>query len=405
MTTSAEQHVGRDTGAVPVIDYDYTKGRPIMAFHREVDDLRNASPVYWNTHAQGFWAVFGFEEVREAYQTPEVFCNDSQDPMDPQPAVRFMPTHKNPPDLVAYRQLLTPWFSPGAIRRIEGLSRDICARSIDRLVARGSCDYVHDFALLYPTEVFLRLVDLPVEDADLFLPWVETLFAGHHGVDKTLVADASRAIKAYFVDAMEDRRRRPRDPATDFLTSLMDAEVFGRPLEQEELLDMCFVLVAAGLDTTRSQLGFLMYHLATHDDDRRLLAASPERIPEAVEEGMRAYGIVGTQGRKLTTDVEFHGCPMKQGDMVWLSPAAANRDPRTFENADRFVLGRGPFVHLNLAAGPHRCLGSHLARHEMTVAIGEWLRRIPEFGLASDEPIMVRGGLMSPLTLDLAWAA
>ena len=115
------------------------------------------------------------------------------------------------------------------------------------------------------------------------------------------------------------------------------------------------------------------------------------------------YSIILGDGRKVTTDIDFHGVPMKKGDMVWLSVAAANRDPRAFDDADQFVLDRKGNTHFGFAAGPHRCLGAHLARGEMVIAVEEWHRRIPDYRLATDQPLFERGGMLSAFSLPLSW--
>jgi cytochrome P450 len=403
VTETSIPDVGRDIGGCPVVHYDFSYPRPILTFFSELDDLREQGPAYWNTHGPGYWVLTRYDEVREAYQNPTVFSSDSIDPLDPDPAYRFIPTLVNPPDHVKYRQVLNPWFAPAAVNRITPLATKICVDDLRSFAGRGSCDFIADFALKYPTEVFLTILGLPVEDAPLFLPWVETFFEGLYGEDKSHIPDVATAIRGYFADILAARRTRPADPSTDFVTYLMNATVFGRPLREDELLDICFVLVLAGLDTTRGQLGYLFRHLATHDEDRRRVVGDPTIIPGAVEETLRLYSIIIGDGRKLAQDIDFHGCPMKKGDMVWLSAVAANRDPRVFPNAGEFVPDRRGNTHLGFAAGPHRCLGSHLARREMIIAAEEWHKLIPEYRLASDAPILERGGMLSLFSLPLAW--
>jgi cytochrome P450 len=224
-----------------------------------------------------------------------------------------------------------------------------------------------------------------------------------YGEDKSHIPEVAGAIRGYFAEILTARRRQPADPSVDFVTYLLNARVFDRPLSEDELLDICFVLVLAGLDTTRGQLGYLFQHLATHEDDRRRVVEDPSLMPNAVEETLRLYSIIIGDGRKVAQDVEFHGCPMKKGDMVWLSAVGANRDPRVFPDADRFDLYRRGNTHMGFAAGPHRCLGSHLARREMIIAAEEWHQRIPDYRLATDAPLLERGGMLSLFTLPLAW--
>ena len=163
------------------------------------------------------------------------------------------------------------------------------------------------------------------------------------------------------------------------------------------------MLVLAGLDTTRGQLGYLMQHLAEHPEDRRRLIDDPSLVASAVEESLRVQSIIFADSRKATRDVDFHGCPVKKGDMVMGLVATANRDPRRYDRADEFIIDRKGATHFGFAAGPHRCLGAHLARKEMQVAVEEWLKVIPDFRIATEEQLVERGGQLTLLSLPLAW--
>jgi cytochrome P450 len=388
----------------PVIHYDFGATRPLHGFYRELDELRERSPFYWSTYGPvGFWMIMRYEHVREAYQRYEVFSSDSIDPLDPDPAYRFIPTLVNPPDHVKYRQVLNAWFSPAGVARISPAAREVCVADIERIKEQGACDFIADFALLYPTEVFLRILGLPVSDAALFVPLVDKFFVAFYGEDKSPIGEVAGAIQGYFSDLLAERRKRPGDPAVDFVTYLLGASVFDRPLSDQEILDICFVLVLAGLDTTRGQSGYLFHHLATHDDDRHRVAADPELVKSAVEETLRLYTIIIGDGRKIAQDADFYGVPLKRGEMAWLSVAGANRDPRAFEDPTTFKIDRYGNKHLGFAGGPHRCLGAHLARQEMAIAVEEWHRRIPDYRLAPGGAVEERGGMLTLFSLPLEW--
>lgn len=391
----------RALGGCPVLDDDFRVDRPAFWHYDRLNEVREASPVYWN--ANGFWMVTRFDAVREALQNPEVFTNDTVSPFEPEPSLRLLPQLLNPPEHVKYRHILNPWFSPGSLLRYEDMARECCRRSIEALVQKGSCDFVAEFGIAYPTEVFLAVVGLPVQDGALFLPWVAAIFSGFFGGDESVTAAAVKAATAYFDAAVAERERQPRDPADDFLSHLLQSEVDGQPLPRDDVITIALTLMLAGLDTTRSQLGYIFHHLATHDDDRRRIIEEPELIPSAVEEFCRLYSLIITSGRRVVRDIDFHGCPMSAGDVVWLGLSSANRDPRVFTDPDRFVPDRQPNQHLAFAAGAHRCLGAHLARRELVIALEEWHRRIPDYRLAGDTPLMERGGQLTLLELPLAW--
>jgi len=171
---------------------------------------------------------------------------------------------------------------------------------------------------------------------------------------------------------------------------------------------MLTVLVLAGLDTTRAELGYMFHHLAINPEHRQALLDDPGLIPSAVDEVLRYYTIVFGDGRKVTRDIQFHGVQLRQGDMVYGLVSGANRDPRAYERAGEFLPDRKRNSHMGFASGPHRCLGQHLARREMQIAVEEWLRVIPEFRLAADAGELVeRGGgsMMTLLDLPLEWEA
>jgi cytochrome P450 len=165
-------------------------------------------------------------------------------------------------------------------------------------------------------------------------------------------------------------------------------------------------LVTAGLDTTRSGLGYIFAHLATHTDDRIALINQPALVPRAIEEFIRLYSLILQQGRLVVKDIDFHGLPMKAGDIVWLGVASANRDPRIFEDPDNFDLHRENLGHhLGFGWGVHRCLGMHLARHELQIVVGEWHRQIPDYWIASGAELRERGHQLSLRSLPLVWPA
>jgi cytochrome P450 len=205
-------------------------------------------------------------------------------------------------------------------------------------------------------------------------------------------------VKAYFAGLLADRRKMPRNPSTDFVTHLMNSTIDQRPLDDEEFLDTCMTLLFGSLDTTKSALGWAFWHLASHPDDRRWVVEDPGIIPSAVEEFLRAYPIV-SMARKVTQDVDFHGCPMKKDDMVLLTIQMATRDPRVFADPRDVRLDRTPNRHIAFGASEHRCLGSHLARAELQVALEEWHRLIPDYRIADGAEIVAHASHVDRLPL------
>jgi cytochrome P450 len=373
--------------------------RPAGQAHPGLDELRERRPAFRSTAGQGFWVLTRYDDVLAALQDPETFSSRAIAISDPNPPYQWIPVMLDPPIHTTWRRLLRPFFSPVAAAALRDRITRHCAGLIDGLVAKGSCDFVTDFARLYPTTIFLELMGLPIERLDEFLAWeYAILHAPPSGGGR---AAAMAEVAACFTELIADRRAHPRD---DLVTAATAFTVDGRPVTDEELLQLCTLLFIAGLDTVASQLSYMFWHLAGHDADRARVTADPDGVPDMVEEMMRVYAIV-LPARRLTRDVELHGCPMKAGEMVMLPLAMANRDPRAVPDEPSSVdLDRPPTRHLGFGAGPHRCLGTHLARLELQVALTEWHARIPDYRITPGETPREHASLVLGLdSLPLSW--
>jgi cytochrome P450 len=404
---SDSQAAERELSGCPVMHRDFAPEQAAGCHWELADELRETSPVFFNSFAQGYWIFTRHDAVRDIYKTPDLFSSESITPWQPEPIYRFVPTQIDAPDHIKYRRIVNPWFSPRAIDAAEERMRLLCRRLVEEAAPSGGTDFITGFALRFPTEAFLSMVGIDPDEADHFVEWVEDFFAGFSGDPDGLEAmtNALASIRGYWADAIEERRKDSEPREGDLASHLLHATFDDRPLNDTELQDMLTVLVLAGLDTTRGTLGYLFRHLATHPEDRQRLINEPELIPSAVEEVLRYYTIIFGDGRKVTRDTEFHGVQLKQGDMVYALVSGANRDPRAYERADEFVIDRKRNQHMGFANGPHRCLGAHLARRELQLAVEEWLRVIPDFHIATEEELAERGGgaMMTLTRLPLAW--
>jgi len=315
----------------------------------------------------------------------------------------MIPSEMDPPEHTKYRTLLNPLLSPTRIGQMEPAVREVCRGLVDGLADRGSCDLVTDFALQFPTKVFMGMLGVPTDDLDTLISWVHRSQHTSHADDPDgrIRDDADRAIHDFMAAIADDRRRTPRD---DIVSNLLGCQVDGRPLDDRELGGMLYLLFLAGLDTVASMLGFTFTHLANHPDDRRRLVADPTLSTAAVEELLRYYSIVSIS-RHLTRDADMKGCPMHQGDRVIVPLATANRDPVAFPQAETFTIDRTPNRHIAFGAGPHRCVGSHLARLELKVALEEWHRRIPDYDIPDGHQPQLRVGMFvtSLIAVPLQW--
>jgi len=391
------------TDALEVPEYDYNEFlvEPVLSHVNKMDELREMFPAFWNTSAPGFWSLTRMDNIREALQHPDIFSSSSVIPLEPDPPYKWIPEMIDPPEHTKWRQFLSPLFTPNAINVMESKVRSRCVELIEPLVARGGCDFMRDFAWRYPTTIFMELMGLPLEDLDQFLAWERDILhlPADEDPDRSKAVAAMMAVQGYFDKLIEVRRNDRRD---DLLTRSLDWTIDGKPIPHDDLLSFCLLMFMAGLDTVSIQLSYSWYHLATHPEDRARINADPGIIPTAIEELLRFYSFVPT-GRKVTRDVEFAGCPMKAGQMVHLYTPAACRDPRAFPDADKVIIDREVNGHIAFGAGPHRCLGSHLARRELKVAFEEWHKRIPNYRLDPSVPVMEHGAMIGIDALSLLW--
>jgi cytochrome P450 len=312
------------------------------------------------------------------------------------------PEELDPPEHTEFRNVLNGPLSPKRIRGLEGRIRARCVELIDAIAAGDGCDLMTEFAYRYPTTLFLELFGLPTDKTAEFIEEAHTVLntPNSDDLDGSIRTAAAGRIIGHLAQAIAEHRAHPTD---DLMSEMLQAKVFGRDLTDAELYDMGFLLFTAGLDTVANMLGFSFRHLAQHPAARRALVDEPEKMPNAVEEFLRMFSLATTV-RVVTRDVEFAGCPMKENDRVILPTVAAGRDPEEFPNPDAFDIDRADTRHLAFGAGPHRCVGSHLARLELLIALEEWHKRIPEYripdGAQFDEHVGAVAGFKS---LPLEW--
>jgi cytochrome P450 len=248
----------------------------------------------------------------------------------------------------------------------------------------------------------MELMGLPPDGLEQFLAWEHQILHPAAGDDPEQIAafDAMMAVMGYFTELIEEKRKHPTD---DLLTNALEWRIDGQPIPLEDLLSWCLLMFMAGLDTVSIQLSYAFWHLGTHPADRRRIVEDPAVIPVAVEEFLRQFAFVAPS-RKVMQDTDFHGCPLKRGDMVFLPLGGATRDPAQFEDGATVHFDRPTNNHIAFGAGPHRCLGSHLARRELRVALEEWHRVIPEYRLTEGVEVTEHGGGLYGIDrLELSW--
>ncbi len=393
--------------ACPVEEYA-TAGprREPLAYFQRLDELRERSrPLFRTETAQGYSVVGDHDAIVEGLQHPELFSSSVVVPEDPDPLYKWIPIMLDPPEHGKWRHLLASYFSPRTVERMADEQRAFAAQLVDEIATRGSCDYVADFAHTFPTTIFLRIMGAPTEMLPTFLEWEEAVLRRTEDASPDTAMEAMVQVMGYFGGLIAERRASGDTSGHDIVSAAIGWEIDGEPVRDDDLLSCMLLLFMAGLDTVAAQLSYGMHHFATNPADRERLLSDPEIVPVAVEEVLRTFPIVQT-ARKVTADVEFRGCPFQAGDMVVFPIGSANRDATTFPDATEFRLDRGFSRHIAFGAGPHRCLGSHLARQEMAIALEEWHRRIPSYRLDPDRPAVEHGGGVYGLdSLPLVWDA
>jgi cytochrome P450 len=324
----------------------------------------------------------------------------------------LIPLNVDPPQHSKYRKLLDPLFAP---KRMDEQESDITRRVntfIDGFVDRGECNFTEEFADLFPSSVFLGLMGLPEEELRMFLRLRDgILHPEKHDPDALFDMDKRLAVMnatgeeiyEYFGGLID---KRATDPANDIVTRFLGAEIDGEKLTREDILDILYLFLIAGLDTVSDSLTCFYAFLATHPDHRRQIVEDPSIIPSAVEELMRWESPVPSSvPRVATEDTELpNGHKVTQGTAMLISYGAANVDPRTYPDAFEVRFDRTENPHIAFGGGVHRCLGSHLARRELRVTLREWHRRIPDYWIKPGHEVLeYPPGLRHVKDLTLCW--
>jgi cytochrome P450 len=335
--------------------------------------LRDAGPVVF---MNGHYYLTRREDVLTALRSPKVFSSRLalQPPGYPLPVV---PLAFDPPEHTRYRKILQPFFSPQGLSESRPVLQRHAAQMIATLAARGECEAMADLARLYPFQVFLDLYGLPVEDRDRLIAWKDAVIADKPYLSADDIENAN-ALLAYLADVIQQRRQTP---GSDMLSNVMNSEGNFTDLE---LLGMSNLLILAGLDTVTAAIGFSLFELARRPQLREQLRDNPRQIRVFIEEIVRLEPSAPVAPRVTTEFVTVGGMTLPPGTSVRLCMAAVNRDGSDAVSTDDLVMDGKVHRHWGFGGGPHRCLGSHLARIELTVVVGEWLKQIPDFELPPD---------------------
>jgi cytochrome P450 len=365
--------------------------------------LRETSPVFRSPQAV---VLSRLADIEMALKHTEVFSSN-MDAVDLGNVRPLIPLQIDPPEHAKYRRILDPLFTPREMARREPQVTELVNEMIDRFADRGECDFHTEFAVPLPCTVFLQLLGLPLDDLDQFLVWKDGVIrpAGDSGFNRRLESSAGVAqqIYEYFDRAIDDHIASPRDDVLSAMIAANFKDEGGQPLSRDELLDICFLFLIAGLDTVTDSLDCFFVYLARHPDHRHQLVEQPDVLPSAVEELLRWETPVPGVARVAIQDVEVGGCPISKGERVSPLLGAANTDPAEFPDPELVDFTRNPNRHRAFGGGPHRCLGSHLARMELRVALREFHRRIPDYEIKPGTELAYTAALRSVESLPLVF--
>ncbi len=363
--------------------------------------IRQAGPVIRGP--RGRYVITSSEAVEFVLKHPELFSSKRAFDAAGSP-LPMVPIAFDPPEHTRYRRVLQPFFSPRETASWLPMVRGLAGELIDGFAGRGECDLVAELAVPLPAQVFLTLFGLPLRDRDRLIAWKEALlnfdFQGGEPVPER-TARLGAELYEYLVAHIAQRRRQ--GGREDLLGQLL-ADTSDERLSDDEIIGLSFLFVLAGLETVTSALSTAFAALAAQPALRRQIAADPALIPAAVEELLRFDGPVVFVPRIAIQDVELAGQTIPAGSYVMVTIAVASRDPAEHADPDTIDFRRQE-RNLAFGVGPHRCLGSHLARMEMRVALAEWHRRIPEYELAPGATPQVRwpAGVVGIDSVPLVW--
>lgn len=354
----------------------------------ELADRRDKCPISFSPDG-GFWTLSRYDDMSAVLRKNNKGVVSFPNVPDGKQAFgqkKTIPIELDGAVHKQYRQILDPQFSPAKVQALEPRIRQVARELIESFAARGECDFGAEFALPFPGGIFLAIMGWPVEDARKMNDWVNTMLHGVPGGSEEEVAAARGAaaaeIRSYMQEIIADRRANPRDDVTSLI---LETEIDGAPIPDDDLYDLFVLIMMAGLDTVQSVLGQSMAYFARHQDKWDELFADPERMGSNVEELVRWASPAGPTRNVTADSITVGDLELPQGERLYCPLGAGNRDPQYFEDPDEVRFDREGKPHLSFGLGPHRCVGVHLARAELRIAFEELRAVMPRFRLADGD--------------------
>ncbi len=357
-------------------------------------------PIYYDVGAFGnAWQVLKHEDALFMLRHAEIFSNEDATPFprDPNNWFYFIPIEIDPPDHRKYRNIVDPVISPQGVLKLEARIRDLANELIDEFIDDGACEFDEVFGRPLPVLVFLDLMGLPRAMCDTFVSWAMALL---HSNDRQIMGDTLKTICDYLSTAITEKQANPDD---GLVSRIANAEIDGKPISEREAHGFVVFLFIAGLDTVFATLNLMWVWLAENPDRVQEIIDNPDNINAIVEELLRVHSVTFS-GRTVAQDFVFKGVQLKKGDKITSILPVCNFDPDVFPNPTVVDFHRPKKIILAFTVGVHSCMGAHLARLEIKIALQEWLKRIPKFGLKPGTRIEYRpGGVIGPERVPLVW--
>jgi cytochrome P450 len=377
--------VNDKTSEKPIVDFDHHSAEYADGWREVTADLRKRCPVAWTDAHEGYWVASSYDAVREAALDDVTFSSDNDIAGErdggkgtaiPSAPLRLIPLEVDGPLFTEYRKLLNPLFSPTAAEPWRPFLRRVTNVMIDRVCEKGELDIVHDIASPVPAMLTMSLLGLPLEGWErVATPFHEISWAVPGSDMYTRAIEGLFTILGEIAVELKARKDEPRD---DLLTFLANAEIEGRPLTEEECIQICFLQLIGGVDTSTGLLSHSLAWLADHPNDARRLVDEPAYLKTATEEFLRWVSPAPALARTVTNATELAGQSLCPGDRVLLSWASANQDDSVFEAPEEVQLDRKPNRHQAFGLGAHRCLGSNLGRVQFQEVLVTTLSRLPD---------------------------
>lgn len=343
-------------------------------------DLLSRGPVAMMEGKGGgnnMWGIFSAAEIERAATDHATFSNVTV----PEGAPRILPLMVDPPEHTGFRRVINKFFMPGPIKLMEEKMRPVAIGLIDGMITRGTADFAQEYAYQISMRTLCSFLRVK-EDWSIYNDWSremeEATAAGTVGAGKDLPQELVMRIFPYIQGLITERRA---DPSDDVISGFVTEEVNGQKLNDFTITQLVMAIILAGKSTTASGLGNIVLRLAREPEIQQFLRENPDRIPDAVEEGLRLESPQQEMPRKATRDVEVAGVTIRKGDSVFLNYGSANLDPARWDDPGKFILDRPRRQHFAFGRGMHTCFGAPLGRMQMKMTLEELLKRTKSFEL------------------------